>query len=249
MTITVDAWAASVDGQYIDKDGYGYPVWQCHDVWLDYLVRVAGGSQYMGYAPTDFTDSVFTHFPVNGVDAVFTKHYGTAGIRKGDVVFWAYGSPYYPSSHVAVALAAPANGFVYTMTQNPGATHRETLPLAGALGYLRPNNIPDTGEDDLTPEQAQQLSAIHAALTTLPKRTADEVLNRPFDRKGGTQTGEVSLGGIVGWIDSQFEKIPDKVFKRRFNRKGGTQTGDVSLEDVVSWIDSQFENIRNKFTS
>lgn len=140
MAISFDTWAASVDGKYIDKDGYGNPPWQCHDVWLDYLVRVAGGSQGMGYAPTDFTDSVFTHFPVNGVDAVFTKHNGTSGMRKGDVVFWRFGSSNHPLSHVAVALAAPANGSVYCMSQNPGATQRLTLSLANALGYLRPKN-------------------------------------------------------------------------------------------------------------
>lgn len=140
MTISFDAWAASVDGKYIDKDGYGNPIWQCHDVWLDYLVRVAGGNQSMGYAPSDYTDSVFTHFPVNGVDAVFTRHHGTAGMRKGDVVFWRYGSSNHPLSHVAVALAAPANGSIYCMSQNPGATQRLTLSLANALGYLRPKN-------------------------------------------------------------------------------------------------------------
>ncbi|MBL3699252.1 hypothetical protein [Leucobacter luti] len=149
MSQIVENWAAALDGQYIDMDGYGNPIYQCHDIWLSYLVSVAGGTQHMGYAPSDFTDSVFTAFPTNGVDAVMTKHYGTDGIRSGDVVFWSYGSAHYPWSHVAVALAPPVDGYVPSLTQNPGPAHREYLTLQGALGYLRPKNLPD---DPITPE-------------------------------------------------------------------------------------------------
>ena len=153
--LTVDQWAASVDGKYLDLDGYGVPPNQCHDVWLSYLTKVAGGTMAMGYAPSDYTDSVFTHFPVAGVDSKFTKHNGTAGIRKGDVVFWAYGSTYYPWSHVAVALASPSGNQVYCMTQNPGNTNKANLTLVGALGYLRPKNAvnPPKPTDPATPEE------------------------------------------------------------------------------------------------
>lgn len=150
MAPTLTEWAANVDGRYIDRDGYGVPIWQCHDVWLDFLVRVAGGSQGMGYAPSGYTDSVFTHFPVNGVNAVMTKHTNVAEIRAGDVVFWRYGSAYYPYSHVAVAVAAPAGGSILCLTQNPGPTHFENLTLAGALGFLRPIN--DIGLSKPKPE-------------------------------------------------------------------------------------------------
>ncbi|MCW2289116.1 hypothetical protein EDF60_2862 [Leucobacter luti] len=150
MSQIVESWASALDGQYIDMDGYGDPTAQCHDIWLSYLVSVAGGQQFQGYAPSGFTDSVFTSFPVNGVDSVVTKHYGTAGIRAGDVVFWGYGSQYYPYSHVAVALAEPVGGYVACLTQNPGVAHRESLILAGALGYLRP--IRDISDSGVTPE-------------------------------------------------------------------------------------------------
>ncbi|WP_053385714.1 hypothetical protein [Leucobacter japonicus] len=152
MTISIDEWADSVEGVYLDKDGYGAPVWQCHDVWLDYLVRVGGGQQYMGYAPSDFTDSVFTHFPVNGVNGYFTKHYGTAGMRKGDVVFFGFGTAAYPTSHVAVAMASPVGNSVFCLTQNPGPTHYENLTLSGALGYLRPINVVDPITQPVIPE-------------------------------------------------------------------------------------------------
>ncbi|WP_143469810.1 MULTISPECIES: hypothetical protein [unclassified Leucobacter] len=140
--LTVDQWANSVNGKYIDHDGFpAGNIYQCHDLWIDYLMRVAGGTQAMGYAPSGLTDSVFTNFPVNGLDAKVTRTSGTAGIRKGDVVFWANGSANYPYSHVAVALASPSGGNVLCMSQNPGPAQQLNLTLAGALGYLRPKNI------------------------------------------------------------------------------------------------------------
>lgn len=165
--LTVDQWAANVDGRFIDYDGIGVPIWQCHDLWIDYLIRVAGGTQYMGYAPTGYTDSVWKQFPVNGVDAVMTKHSDLSGIQKGDVVFFASGSANYPSSHVAIALAAPSGGSVYCMTQNPGPAHRETLTLAGALGYLRPKNTPTP-----TPTSGNGATMFMIYLNTNPVRYA-----------------------------------------------------------------------------
>lgn len=142
MTISVDDWEADVSGRYIDYDGYpsGNP-YQCHDLWLDYLIRVGGGVQSMGYAPTDYTDSVFTWFPVNGVDSVMTRHIGLEGLRRGDVVFWQFGSSNHPWSHVAIALAEPSGSTVLCMSQNPGFSQPLNLSLANALGYLRPNNL------------------------------------------------------------------------------------------------------------
>lgn len=143
--LTVDQWAASVDGQYIDHDGFpAGNIYQCHDLWIDYLMRVAGGTQAMGYAPSGLTDSVFTSFPYGGLDSKVTRSTDLGSIRKGDVVFWASGSANYPSSHVAIALAAPSGGNVLCMSQNPGSTKKLNLTLAGALGYLRPKNLPTT---------------------------------------------------------------------------------------------------------
>lgn len=209
MTISFDAWAVSVDGQYIDKDGYGDPVTQCHDVWLDYLVRVVGGSQTMGYAPTGFADSVWINFPVNGVDAVVTRYSGTEGLRKGDVVFWAYGSASYPFSHVAVALDSPSGGSVYCMTQNPGPTHREYLTLAGALGYLRPKNV-TIGDDEMTPAQEAKLDSAIADIAWLKTRV------------GGT-TSATSLTDGARNTDWLRERI------------GGT-TNYASVADEFLWI-------------
>ncbi len=151
--LTVDQWANSVNGKYIDHDGFpAGNIYQCHDLWIDYLMRVAGGTQAMGYAPSGLTDSVFTNFPVNGLDAKVTRTSGTAGIRKGDVVFWVNGSANYPYSHVAVALAPPSGGNVLCMSQNPGPAQQLNLTLAGALGYLRPRNLPT----DPTPQPDPQ---------------------------------------------------------------------------------------------
>ncbi|GAA1776845.1 hypothetical protein [Leucobacter iarius] len=167
--LTVDQWANSVNGKYIDHDGIpAGNIYQCHDLWIDYLMRVAGGTQSMGYAPSGFTDSVFTNFPVNGLDAKVTRTSGTSGIRKGDVIFWGYGAANYPYSHVAIALAAPSGGSVLCMSQNPGASQKLTLTLAGALGYLRPKNLPTDPTPQPDPKEITVKSYHRENRTTRP---------------------------------------------------------------------------------
>jgi hypothetical protein len=149
--MNIDEWAANVVGRYIDRDGFPPDnPYQCHDIWLDYLNRVLGGSvsnPNLGWAPTGFTDSVWKQFPaVNGVQNYVSK-FGPSDIRKGDVVFWNYGSRTYPLSHVAVAMGSPSGGMVECVTQNPGATARQRLTLDGCIGVLRPVNPQPVVED------------------------------------------------------------------------------------------------------
>ena len=135
------AWRSSVLGKLIDHDGY--PIgnkYQCHDLWLDILYKL-GGVNPDGYAPEDVTSSVFTHFPYTAhVGTLFTKHGGLAGVRAGDVIFWAP-SVWYPGSHVAVATGPVTGGLVPCVSQNPGPVRQVNLITSGALGYLRPNAI------------------------------------------------------------------------------------------------------------
>ena len=140
----VAAWVDRVNGQYLDLDGYPLPPhnpYQCHDVWLSYLYML-GGQPGDGHAPGDdgWTSEVWLQFPDHrpNLANIFTKHYGQAGIGYGDVLFWRLGDPNYPYSHVAVALGPVVNGYVLCMTQNPGATHIENLPISEVLGYLQP---------------------------------------------------------------------------------------------------------------
>lgn len=134
--MNIDEWASSVNGRYIDRDGaFGA---QCHDLWLDYANRVYGMPIGLGWAPGNgSTDEVWTGFPAtNGIQNYFVK-LPASNIQKGDVVFWAEGSRNYPGSHVAIAMSPSSGGVVDVMTQNPGATKRATLTLAGAVGVLR----------------------------------------------------------------------------------------------------------------
>lgn len=140
----LDRWVEGVDGMYLDLDGYPLPPhnpYQCHDVWLSLITSVLGLSVADGYAPgpEGWTDSVFTHFPyTKALGEKMTKHHGTAGVRRGDVLFWRKGDPMYFYSHVAVALGPIKDGHVLCMTQNPGETHVENLPVSELLGHLRP---------------------------------------------------------------------------------------------------------------
>lgn len=145
-----DTWVTSVNETWLDLDGYpkGHP-WQCHDVWLSFITVVMSLSIGDGYAPSDYTDSVFTQFPLTkALGAKFTKHAGTSGVRRGDVLFWAYGDPAYKLSHVAVALGGinNDNDTVPSLTQNPGKTHGAHLPVSNMIGYLRPVITPTIKE-------------------------------------------------------------------------------------------------------
>lgn len=135
-------WVAAVNGSYIDMDGFPPSApYQCHDVWLSMLVQVFGERIYSGHAPgAGWTDEVFKQFPRYRPELTkhFRKRTGSAGIRNGVVIFWPYGDPNFPWSHVAVALEPPRNGYVRCVTQNPGATQIANLPLSRMLGYLEP---------------------------------------------------------------------------------------------------------------
>lgn len=135
-------WKRKVNGKYLDLDGYPpqHP-YQCHDVWLSFLTYVLKLTVWDGHAAgIGYTSAVWQQFTRHrpNLGKVLTKHKGAKGIRAGDVLFWAPGDPVYPESHVAVALGPARNGTVYCMTQNPGPTHKEILPLSQVLGYLRP---------------------------------------------------------------------------------------------------------------
>lgn len=141
MTIDLDTAAQEIIGKYLDLDGAprAQP-YQCHDVWLWWLYKL-GGRPGEGYAPDDYTVSVFTSFPyMPRLAELFTKHDGAAGIRKGDVLFWRRGV-WYPGSHVAIADGPADRELVPTITQNPGPVKRATLITRDLVGYLRPRTL------------------------------------------------------------------------------------------------------------
>lgn len=125
-------WAKTLQGQKIDMDG-GY-AGECHDIFLSYLVRL-GGKIADGYAPSNWTDSVYKSFPVTpGIAAIFDK-LPPGKIRAGDVVFW---SNFQGVPHVAVALSDETRGIFYGIDQNPHPATLRNIPARGAIGILRP---------------------------------------------------------------------------------------------------------------
>lgn len=138
MAINLDAEIAKIEGRYVDYDyAPKNAPYQCHDVWL-WLLYLVGGQPGEGYAPDDATVSVFHRFPYRPrLAQLFTKHHGTAGIRKGDVLFWERNA-WYPGSHTAVALGPVQGELVPCLTQNPGPVKRANLITRGLVGYLRP---------------------------------------------------------------------------------------------------------------
>lgn len=165
-TADLDAEIVKIEGKYLDLDGAPRAApYQCHDLWL-WLLYLVGGQPGEGYAPDDDTVSVFYQFPYRPrLAQLFTKHDGVAGIRKGDVLFWRRGV-WYPGSHTAVALGPVQGELVPCLTQNPGPVRRANLITRDLAGYLRPRAFAGLteGDDDMTPEQANQLSATYQAL-------------------------------------------------------------------------------------
>lgn len=205
---TIGDWADARDGYYIDLDYYpkAQP-YQCHDVWLDALVTWYGGTLGDGHAPGEgYTVAVWEAFPDHrpGLAGLFTKHWGADGIRAGSVVFWPVGASNHPDSHVVIALG-PVDQFgtFPCLSQNPGPARITRLSAHQVAGYLHPITDP-SGDEDMTPQQAQQLAEVHAALHALtkpggsieqiPARILDTAVKREgTDKNGKPRTGTSSL--------------------------------------------------------
>ena len=144
MSSQLEKWAAGLAGRFIDRD-YAPPQqpFQCHDIWLAYLVDVLGGKLGDGHAPgaEGFTIEVWRQFPKHrpGLAKLLKKHTGSKGIKAGDVVFWPTGARNHPYSHVVVALGPVAkDGTFRCLTQNPGRAQITRLSATDVAGYLRP---------------------------------------------------------------------------------------------------------------
>lgn len=181
-------WENRITGRWVDRDAApAHHVWQCHDVWLDYLYEVIGGKPGDGHAPgyEGYTYEVFNQFPNHrpALAELFTKHYGTDGLRAGDVVFWPQGSKNHSKSHVVVALSGvTAFGTIRCVSQNPGPATITHLPVYQVAGYLRP--IINPSEEPMTEAEMKKLANM---ILDMPiKRTGK-------DKDGKPRTGHTSL--------------------------------------------------------
>lgn len=195
-------WAEDITGRWVDRDAApAHHVWQCHDVWLDYLYEVAGGKPGDGHAPgaEGYTYEVFNRFPSYrpALAKLFTKHAGAAGLRAGDVVFWPQGSTNHPSSHVVVALGGVGPGGTFRcVSQNPGPATITYLSAHQVAGYLRP--IINPSEEPMT----------EAEMNKLAKKVADTILDAPIartgtDKHGKPRTGTTTLRQLVAHDEAQ----------------------------------------------
>lgn len=181
-------WEADITGRWVDRDAAPvHHVWQCHDVWLDYLYEVIGGKPGDGHAPghEGYTYEVWAQFPRHrpALAKLFTKHSGAVGLRAGDVAFWAPGSRNHPASHVVVALAPVDNvGMLKCVSQNPGPAVTTKLPAYQIAGYLRP--ITNPGEEPMT----------EAEMNKLAKKITDAILDAPVKRTGTDKDGKPRTG-------------------------------------------------------
>lgn len=196
------AWADRITGQWVDRDAAPWwHVWQCHDVWLDYLYEVVGGKPGDGHAPgaQGYTYEVFNQFPTYrpALAKLFTKHEGAAGIRPGDVVFWPQGSTNHPNSHVVVALGpVTALGTIRCVSQNPGPATITHLSAYQVAGYLRP--IIDPTEEPMTEAEMKRVAQMTAAaILDAPVKRAGK------DRDGKPRTGTTSLRKMLASDEAQ----------------------------------------------
>lgn len=210
-------WAAQITGRWVDRDAApAHHVWQCHDVWLDYLYDVTGGKPGDGHAPgpEGYTYEVWAQFPYHrpALARLFTKHYGSAGIRPGDVVFWPPGSTNHPWSHVVVALSPVGpGGTIRCVSQNPGPAVITYLSTHQAAGYLRP--IINPSEEPMTEAEMKRVAQMTAAaILDAPVKRAGK------DRDGKPRTGTTSLRKMLASDEAQIgytrrivERIDDKL--------------------------------------
>lgn len=137
-----DNYLASVNGVAINVDGqYGA---QCWDLWSHYAMNMFGASMWAtstnsggSYHHPGYTCEIWHNFGGSPIRNFFDQVTGTP--QRGDVAIWEWGAPIAPNSHIAIVVS-DAGSNVYTMTQNPGASHYAYLSKAGILGYLRPKN-------------------------------------------------------------------------------------------------------------
>jgi hypothetical protein len=141
-----DEWVADVNGKSVGpNDTHG----QCVGLYYDYCTRVLGvepvSTQYgphAGYAIGTWDSNK----PPAGLVAIK----GATDIRKKDIIFWNWGYPFTPLSHVAIAAGTATGGMVNVCSQNSPLPFAvlQPLPTLGIAGVWRPANSTESKSPD-----------------------------------------------------------------------------------------------------
>jgi hypothetical protein len=204
MTISLNEWAASVEGRYKDVDGS----WggQCWDLVQDYLWKcVQAGlalhtrpAAHAGWALGVWEVALGSSAQGKQLRAALDPRTGDERAQPGDIIVWGLTPGLYPASHIAVVLEDRGT-HVWAMSQNsskarpdlPGYSNqasgpaiRQLLPKTGIAGYLRPRNM---------------------AKAAAPVPTAPRLQNRTITANGtkvrtGPGTGYAEAPGYAGGL-------------------------------------------------
>ncbi|TDP93448.1 hypothetical protein EDF62_1427 [Leucobacter luti] len=193
MAKDLDAYIAAVRGQFIDVDAvFGaqcwdqfshYAMWLGVPAWPTYT-NAGGTSPHGGYAC-----NVHHNAASAGLNEWFEILPATVTPRRGDVVFWDYGSAWYPSSHVATVLEVlSGHRMLRCLTQNPGAVQIADLITDGIVGYLRPRiAIAGLPSAHKTPKLAasKRIQELEMANHYIAKTEAGRQINAIFNTQSG----------------------------------------------------------------
>lgn len=231
----LEEWANSIRGKWLDLDyAPKQHLWQCHDVFLSYIVDCFGLSVGDGHAPgTEYTDQVWRYFPYHrpALATRFVK-LDASSIKRGDIVFWWRYGPVGGLPHVAVALADAGAKGVYCVTQNPGAVKFDTLSLSGVLGVLRPIE----NEDDMFTDQDRELLR-----QTADKASASyDALFKQSPTSRGTTGGVLH---VLGKLEGVVNAIYDAQFKESETSRGTPGGTLVTLRDVLEDLEQIKETL------
>ncbi len=226
----LDRYVASVRGLYIDMDRvFGA---QCWDQWSHYATNFlgvpswptytnAGGSQpHSGYAC-----NVWHNARAAGLEQWFEIIPAGAQLQPGDVLFWEFGSAWFPLSHVATLLAVMPNGMLRCLTQNPGAVQIADLIRNGLLGALRPRAFIHTAA---VPALSPTLTASEKLARTVRRRKGQKHMFIYNLEQGAPRYAVLELGIKGSWWEFTGQDTANAI---------ASQRGNAALVLIDGWND------------
>lgn len=248
----LDDWAGSVNGRYIDVDGYAGN--QCWDASQSWLSTIAPGctlwtqpSNYPGLAAGCWEVANAGTPQGRDLRKYITPIPGDQPGQPGDVVIWHHGSRLYPISHTA-PLLQDRGANLYCMSQNSSAAQPwlpgystdttgpaiyQVLPREGIAGFLRPNI----------------LSGLADSITPITEDDLMSALDEPIQYQGG-RTGTTTLRNEIAWLAANFttinelvKAVPGNTLNAQIPVAGEAKPRNTTLALETSWAATNFRNV------